>query len=359
MELTFDGRQLVRALPHPSELAAVGFVELYTFVERAIKVLREFHLNQHYIVQDGEIVIVDEATGRVAEGRKWSRGIHQAVEAKEQVEVTVDAGHAARITVQDFFLRYEHLAGMTGTAITSAYEFSRIYRRMVVPVPTHRPAQRRMLPDRVFVRGDDKWQAIVDEIARLHATGQPVLAGTRTIDKSEHLSRLLAAAGIPHAVLNAHRIALEAEIVAQAGQPGKVTVATNMAGRGTDVKLGDAVAELGGLHVICTELHDSARIDRQLFGRCGRQGDPGSCQAYFSLDDDVLAEGFSPQRAARLRQRAGSAVARGQWARWLRSAQRRVEQKHYSARRVLLHQEQQIKKMHREMGQDPYLESPY
>jgi preprotein translocase subunit SecA len=355
VELSFDGRQLVRALPKAVELDAVGFVDLYTFVERAIKVLRDFHLNQHYIVRNGEIVIVDESTGRVAEGRKWSRGIHQAVEAKERVEVTVDAGHAARVTVQDFFLRYEHLAGMTGTAITSAHEFSSIYRRSVIPIPTHRPPQRRLLPDRVFAQSSEKWQAIVDEITRLHARGQPVLVGTRTIDRSEHLSRLLRAAGIPHAVLNAHRIAEEAEIVAQAGQRGKVTVATNMAGRGTDVKLGDGVAELGGLHVICTELHDSARIDRQLCGRCGRQGDPGAFQTFLSLDDDVLTEGLSPNKAHRIRARGlnGRSTSR------LRGAQRQVEGKHYRQRRMLLYQERQIKKMHREMGQDPYLESPY
>lgn len=358
IELTFDGRQLVRALLKPKELDAVSFVDLYTFIERAIKVLREFHLNQHYVVRDGEIVIVDESTGRVAEGRKWSRGIHQAVEAKERVDVTIDAGHAARITVQDFFLRYEHLAGMTGTASTSAYEFARIYRRSVAPIPTNRTPQRRILPDRVFASADDKWQAIVEDVNRVHATGQPVLIGTRTIDKSEHLSRLLHNHGIPHAVLNAHRIAEEAEIVAQAGQRGKVTVATNMAGRGTDVKLGEGVAELGGLHVICSELHDSARIDRQLCGRCGRQGDLGAFQTFVSYDDEILAEGYSPEAAARMRQNRAPSGGDGS-SRTLRAAQRRVEQKHYRQRRVLLHQEQQIKKMHREMGQDPYLESPY
>ena len=225
---------------------------IYRYVERAIKVEREFIFDRQYVVRDGEIVIVDEFTGRLSEGRKWRDGIHQAVEAKQGVEVTVATGQAARITVQDFFLRYERLAGMTGTAKSSAGELRKIYKVHVVIVPTNRPVIRQRLADLVFGTDEEKWQAIADEVAAMHEQGRPVLIGTRSIDKSEHLSKLLAERDIEHQILNANHIAAEAEIVARAGLTGKVTVSTNMAGRGTDIKLGEGVKELGGLHVVCT-----------------------------------------------------------------------------------------------------------
>ncbi|MCA9270181.1 MAG: translocase, partial [Planctomycetales bacterium] len=359
VELNFAGRQLVRSLPKPDVLGATGFVDLYDYVERAIKVGREFFLNHHYIVSEGEIVIVDESTGRVAEGRKWSRGIHQAVEAKEGVEVTVDSGQAARITVQDFFRRYRFLAGMTGTATTSAREFRKIYKLPVIDVPTNRPERRVQYEDRVFATSAAKWEAIVAEVVELNQQGRPVLIGTKTIHHSEHLAKLLREAGIAHEVLNAHLIAEEARIVAQAGQPGRVMVATNMAGRGTDIKLADGVAELGGLHVICTELHDSARIDRQLIGRCARPGDPGSYRFFMSAEDDILTTGFSPDAAAKLARSAAQAGELSNYRKVFRKAQRRVESRHYRQRMVLLHHEKQVKRMHIEMGQDPYLESPH
>jgi preprotein translocase subunit SecA len=359
VELNFAGRQLVRTLPKAEALDTFGYVDFYEYVERAIKVRREFFLDQHYIVRNGEIVIVDESTGRVAEGRKWSRGIHQAVEAKEGVEVTVDSGQAARITVQDYFQRYQHVAGMTGTAATSSHEFRKIYKLPVVVVPTHRPERRDQLPDRVFATGEQKWAAIVAEVQEMHGEGRPVLIGTRTIEASELLSRKLFDAQIEHQVLNAHSIAKEAEIIAKAGELGRVTVATNMAGRGTDIKLGEGVEELGGLHVICTELHDSARIDRQLVGRCGRQGDPGSFRLFMSLEDDVLVAGLRPQAAAQVQKSAAGECEVPKYRSLFRNAQRRVERRHYRQRMVLLHHEKQIKKMHREMGQDPYLESPH
>ncbi len=280
---------------------SVGLVDIYEYIERAVKVNREFQRDYHYVVREGEIIIVDESTGRLAEGRKWRAGIHQAIEAREKVKVTVPTGQAARITVQDYFLRYQHLAGMTGTALTSARELRKIYRLPVVSVPTNRPVRRTRLPNCVYGTNADKWQAVIDEIRALHAEGRPVLIGTRSIDRSELLASLLDQEGIEHQVLNAHRIAEEADIIAAAGQPNRVTVSTNMAGRGTDIKLGEAMAELGGLHVICTELHDSARIDRQLMGRCGRQGDPGSIRQYLALDDDILLAGFGPSKAERLK----------------------------------------------------------
>ena len=358
VELTASGRQLVRTLPKPDILATVGLIDLYQYIERAIKVDRDFLLDRQYVVKEGEIIIVDENTGRLAEGRKWRDGIHQAIEAKEKIEVTVPTGQAARITVQDLFLRYEHLAGMTGTAISASREFRKVYKKIVVPVPTNRPCQRVRMQESVFGHADEKWNAIVEETLELHRQGRPVLIGTRSIDKSVILSKLLSAQGIEHKVLNAHEVATEAEIVALAGLPGKVTVATNMAGRGTDIKLGTGVAELGGLHVICTELHDSARIDRQLMGRCGRQGDPGTTRQYMSLDDDVIRTGFGPETAEKMTALGQTGTNSQQYLRLLQRAQRKVERRHLRDRFVLLYHEKERKKMQREMGQDPYLDTP-
>jgi len=359
VELNVTGRILVRQLPKPKILDSVGLVDLYDYIERAIKVDRDFKRDQHYVIRDGEVVIVDESTGRIAEGRKWSYGIHQAIEAKEEVEVTVATGQAARITVQDLFLRYQYLGGMTGTASSSKREFQKIYKLNVIKCPTNRVVQRKIWPDRVFGHEEAKWQAIVEEIREIHAQGRPILIGTRTIEKSEHLAKLLAAEGIEHEVLNAHQVAVEAEIVSKAGQPGKVTVATNMAGRGTDIKLADGVMEAGGLHVICTELHDSARIDRQLVGRCGRQGDPGTVRQFLSLDDDCIRIGMGPEKAKKMTKLGdGQSKELPSYAKLFRQAQRKIETKHFRDRKVLLHHEKQRKKMHREMGQDPYLDSP-
>jgi preprotein translocase subunit SecA len=361
IELTAQGRQHVRSLDQPAEMDGVGLIDAYEFIERAIKVRRDFLLDQHYVVSDkGEIVIVDEFTGRLAEGRKWRDGIHQAIEAKEKIEITVDTGQAARITVQDLFLRYRHLAGMTGTALTSAREFRKIYKTLVVRIPTNRPVKRTQLPDSVYAKGEEKWREIVKRIVHLHRQSRPVLVGTRTIEKSELLSRMLEAQQIEHQVLNARHIAREAEIVAQAGQPSRVTVATNMAGRGTDIRLGHGVAELGGLHVILTEIHDAARIDRQLAGRCGRQGDPGSVQRFLALDDDILATAYGPSKADKIRarlQREGTKVSH--LAPMFRKAQRKVERRHLRDRMILLHHEKQRKKMQQELGQDPYLDTPH
>ena len=358
VELTGKGRQLMRALPTPDLLRGVGLIDLYQYTERAIKVYRDFHLDRQYVVRNGEIVIVDEFTGRLAEGRKWRDGIHQAIEAKENVEVTVPTGQAARITIQDLFLRYRCLAGMTGTACTSAREFRKIYRTPVVRIPTNRPVRRRKLPVRVHGTSQRKWEAIVEEVKQLHAEGRPVLIGTRSIDKSEILSRLLSAEGIAHNVLNANEIAKEADIVALAGHRGRVTVATNMAGRGTDIKLEEGVAELGGLQVIGTEMHDAARIDRQLYGRCGRQGDPGTYRQYLALDDEIIRTGMGSKHA--MKTRTVGENGNGSFDRYrgiFRRAQRKVERKHLRDRKMLLHHEKERKKMQREMGQDPFLDT--
>ncbi|MFK8112458.1 MAG: preprotein translocase subunit SecA [Rubripirellula sp.] len=363
-ELTARGRQKVRSLPKSDLVRTMGLVDMYEYTERSIKVFKEFLLDRQYVVRPGdkgidEIVIVDEFTGRLAEGRKWRDGIHQAIESKEGIEISVPTGQAARITVQDLFLRYPHLAGMTGTAASSAGELRRIYRTPVIRVPTNQPPKRKQLPDRVFGSMEKKFEAIVKEIEEVHAQGRPVLIGTRSIDKSEVLSHMLTALGIEHQVLNANNVEQEAEIVADAGERARVTVATNMAGRGTDVKLAPGIEDIGGMHVICTELHDAARIDRQLIGRCGRQGDPGSYRQYLSLDDDILKGGLGPKRAKKLSEQ-GEAIAGSvdRYAGLFRKAQRKVERRHFRDRMVLMHHEKERKKMQREIGQDPYLDTP-
>ncbi len=359
VELTREGRQKARLMSKPDVMDKVGMVNIYQYLERAIFVDREYILDRQYVVKDGEIVIVDEFTGRLAEGRKWREGIHQAVEAKEDVEVSIAAGQAARITVQDFFLRYEYLSGMTGTAMGSARELRKIYKCCVLPIPTNRPAIRQRCPDMVFGNADAKWRAVAEEVATLHAEGRPVLIGTRSIDKSEIIAKLLVERGVEHEVLNANHIDIEADIVSRAGQPGKVTVSTNMAGRGTDIKLGEGVHEKGGLHVICTEMHDSSRIDRQLIGRCGRQGDPGTFRQYLSLEDDLILNGFGPEKAKKLKEIGEENDDRfDSYGKLFRRGQRKVEKKQFRQRKALLYYEKERKKMQIQMGQDPYLDTP-
>jgi preprotein translocase subunit SecA len=358
-ELLGRGRSRVRALDRPPELDATSLLEIYDAVERALRAREFFKRDRQYVVRDGKIVIIDEFTGRAAEGRTWRDGLHQAVEAQADVEITVPSGHAARITIQDLFARWPHLAGMTGTIATSARELARTYDVDVAVVPTNKPAIRERLPTVVCGDYRAKLERIVADVAETHAVGRPVLIGTRSIDKSEDLSRLLEEAGLRHVVLNARHIEKEAEIVAEAGQLGRITVSTNMAGRGTDIKLGDDVRELGGLHVICTELHDSARIDRQLIGRCGRQGDPGTWRQFLALDDDILIAGYGPKRAKRI-----AASLRGRidgspavLERAFKRAQRRVEARHVRQRRLLEYVERQRAEAHIQMSQDPYLDA--
>ncbi len=360
VELTRAGRMKARLLPKPAALDDTGLFHIYEFIQRAVKVDREYHRDEHYVVRKGEIVIVDEFTGRLGEGRKWRDGIHQAVEAKEGVEVTVATGQAARVTVQDYFLRFENLAGMTGTAAASKGELRKIYRCKVIPVPTNRPPKRIQLPTQVFATESAKWDAIVREVIEIHKTGRPLLIGTRTIDKSILLSEHLKAAEIPHEILNAYHVAEEAEIVAKAGERGKVTVSTNMAGRGTDIKIPEDLKALGGLHVICTEMHESARIDRQLIGRCGRQGDPGTFRQYLSLEDELLERAYGPRRAKSYKKR-GQNRPKSRFDGWFSlfvKAQRKIERKSFRNRKTMLYYEKERKKIQRAMGQDPYLDTP-
>jgi preprotein translocase subunit SecA len=358
VELTAAGRQLVRTLPKPREIDSLPLTHLYDYAERAIRVGREFLRDRHYVVRDGMVVIVDEFTGRIAEGRQWRDGIHQAVEAKEGLDVSVAGGSAARITVQEFFSLYRGLAGMTGTAWGSRREFRKAYRLAVATIPTNRPCLRKRLPDRVLPTAEAKWQAVADEVRDLHAARRPVLIGTRSIDKSEQLSAILKAAGIDHAVLHARHLADEAAIVARAGEFERVTVATNMAGRGTDIRLAEGVAAIGGLHVIGTELHDSSRIDQQLFGRCARQGDPGSCRQFISLDDDILKMGLGADRAAALcRSLQYGVAADPQIVALFRKAQRNVERRHFHDRQILTKEAEHHRRLHERLGQDPYLDA--
>jgi preprotein translocase subunit SecA len=303
-------------------------------------------------------VIVDEYTGRPAAGRQWRDGLHQAVEAREGLEISLAGNTAAQITTQEFFALYPHLGGLTGTALSSAGELRRSYGLSVVTIPTNRPCLRRRLDDRIVNTASEKWEAIVDEVCAIQTTGRPVLVGTRSIDKSEALAERLAARGVVHRVLHARQLAEEAEIVARAGEPGAVTVATNMAGRGTDIALGRGVAHAGGLHIICSELHDAIRIDRQLAGRCARQGDPGSVRQYLSLDDEILDAAFGHDRAAQMRsgwRRSGAPLESR--ARWLYRAQRAVERRHRADRRLLIHNARLRRELHERLGQDPFLDS--
>ncbi len=359
VELTLEGRQLVRSLAKPSAMDRLPLSTIYEYIQRAVKVSREMFLDRQYVVRDGEIVIVDEFTGRLSEGRKWRAGIHQAVEAQEDVEITFATNQAARITIQDMFLRYERLSGMTGTASTSRGELKKIYQVQVLPIPTNKPPIRKQLPTQVYGTSDQKWAAVVEDAIEQHELERPVLIGTRSIDKSEHLAELLVARGLEPVILNARHVAEEAEIVGQAGEKGKVTVATNMAGRGTDVKLGEGVPEIGGMHVICTELHEAQRIDRQLIGRCGRQGDPGTYRQFLSLDDEILETGLGPKKYAKLVAQGlkSSGALRGLEG-MFKKAQRRVERRHFRDRKVLLYHEKERQKTQRQMGQDPYLDTP-
>ncbi len=308
------------------------------YVENALSARHRFHRDVHYLVQDGKVVIVDEFTGRAKAESSWRDGLHQAVEAKEGLEIQAESQSAAGISRQRFYKLYERVCGMTGTALDAAGELWEVFRLPVVPVPRHRPSQAKALPARIFVNEPAKIAAVVTEIRERRALGQPVLVGTRTIGNSERLSAALGAAGLPHRVLNARQDAEEAAIVAAAGQPGSVTIATNMAGRGTHINLGEGVAAKGGLHVIALELEESSRIDLQLTGRTARQGQPGSHRSFLSADDFVIRR-YLPDEAARLA--AAPADSRGEvscrrWEPVFRRAQALAEKTRYEIRQSLL-----------------------
>jgi len=308
------------------------------YVDNALSALHRFHRDVHYVVQDGKAVIVDEFTGRARAESSWKDGLHQAVEAKEGIEIQAESQSAAGISRQRFYRLYENICGMTGTAIDSAGEFWEVFRRPVIPIPRHQPSQAKVLPTRVFVSEETKLRAIVADIAARRAHGQPSLVGTRTIGNSEKLAALLGAAGIPHRLLNAVQDAEEAETVAAAGDFGAVTIATNMAGRGTHISLSREVLALGGLHVIALEMEESRRIDLQLTGRGARQGQPGSNQTFLSADDFILRR-YLPDEAKKLaasRADEQGEVKGGRWESLFFKAQALAEKTRYETRQGLL-----------------------
>ncbi len=402
VELTEDGRTEVRYSNPPSGPHSHAMDKLHEHVERAIHANYRFRRDQHYMIEDNKVVIIDEFTGRRMPDRHWREGLHQAVEAKEKVQVTLASDHAAQITFQSYFRLYKKLAGMTGTAAQNFWELRRVYKLWVVCVPTNRPPRRTYMADRVFSNEDAKFSAIVEAVRQLHDQGRPVLIGTRSVEKSEKLGKQLQDAGIVHNVLNARpeHNDREAEIVAQAGRLGSVTIATNMAGRGTDIILGGnpeylawtrlkeqyatrmdiprdiwhktvaeieaqekmkeegvKVARLGGLHVLGTERHEARRVDRQLIGRAARQGDLGSCQFFLALDDELL-EGLGPKRQANLLE-LGRRGGQRNWESFgplFLQAQRRVERRHYRQRLDLMIYEKQRQEILKDLGADPYVD---
>ena len=324
----------------------MGFTNLYGehaewvhFIQQALKAENIFLRDRDYIVRDGEVVIVDENTGRLMEGRRYSDGIHQSIEAKEGVQIRRENQTLATITFQNYFRMYKKLSGMTGTAETEATEFIKIYNMNTWVIPTNKPCIRKDMQDMVYKTEEAKWKAIVAEIKKRHEIGQPILVGTASVERSEKMHQLLLKEGIPHDVLNAKNHSREAEIIQYAGYKGKVTVATNMAGRGTDIVLGPGVRELGGLHVLGTERHESRRIDNQLRGRAGRQGDPGSSQYFLSLDDDLMRI-FGGSNVKQLMDRFGvgddEVITHPIVSRSIRGAQKRVQSQSFDTRKYLL-----------------------
>lgn len=337
--LTDEGVQYVEEKLGVDNLYDTANITAQHHVLQSLKAHTVFRRDVDYIVKDDQVVIVDEFTGRLMAGRRFSDGLHQALEAKEHVTIAAENQTLASITFQNYFRMYDKLSGMTGTADTEAVEFAQIYGLEVSTIPPNRPMIRRDMPDLIYRTRREKMQAIIQAIKELHATGQPVLVGTISIETSELISQLLKREGVPHSVLNAKHHAQEAEIVAQAGQVGKVTIATNMAGRGTDIKLGEGVVELGGLHILGTERHESRRIDNQLRGRSGRQGDPGSSRFYLSLEDDLMRL-FGSDRLSGLMQKLGmqegEPIENNMVSRAIENAQKRVEGHHFEIRKTLL-----------------------
>ncbi|MBN2326496.1 MAG: preprotein translocase subunit SecA [Candidatus Omnitrophica bacterium] len=338
LELTDEGKHHLSELTESLGGFWKGRQWREELISQALTALHLFFRDKDYLVRDGKVQIVDEFTGRVMGDRSWERGLHQLIEVKEDCEITSQNETLTRISYQRFFRRYLILSGMTGTAREVARELWSVYHLRVIKIPTNKPLIRRRLPTRFFIREETKRRNIVERIKELHQQGRPVLVGTRSVAASEHFSRLLTQSSLPHRILNARQDQEEAAIIAQAGRLSQITVATNMAGRGTDIRLDPQAIELGGLHVIASEPHEARRIDRQLFGRCGRQGDPGSYELFASLEDDIL---LSKQNSIFIRWfkvflAAEHSLCRSLSRRIIHSAQRRVEHKHYIIRGDLL-----------------------
>ncbi len=402
IDLTEEGRRAVRYSNPPTGPHSKAMDKLFEAIEKAVHAHFRFILDHHYMVHDEKVIIIDEGTGRPMPDRHWREGLHQAVEAKEKVPIHLAADHAAQITFQNYFRLYRKKSGMSGTLRQNSIEMRKVYQLHVIQVPTNRPVIRQEYPDQVFLTEEEKFNAVVEEIAQMKSRGRPVLIGTRTVEKSELLSEKLRLAGIDHRVLNAKHNQEEALVVAEAGRPGAVTVATNMAGRGTDIKLGGALDELerpirddsnlsddekqqkiqilrdewqkihdqvvnsGGLHVIGTEHHDALRIDRQLMGRAGRQGDPGSAQFFVSLEDQILE--VLPIRIKKqlaelikktLEKSDGGKIDHSEiqtYRRYFQLAQRITERKHLRQRLDLMNYDKQRKELLSDLGADPFVD---
>ncbi len=337
--LTEEGVVLGEELLEVENLYDPGSIEQLHHLTQALKAHALFQRDVDYIVRNGEVIIVDEFTGRTMEGRRYSDGLHQALEAKEHVTIEKENQTLASITFQNYFRMYDKLSGMTGTADTEAPEFKKIYDLSVIIMPTNQPMIRRDFPDVIYKNEAAKYRAVVQEIKKLHSKGQPVLVGTISIDVSEKISKMLQKEKVPHEVLNAKQHDREAEIIAGAGQLGKVTIATNMAGRGTDIKLGEGVREVGGLHILGTSRHESRRIDNQLRGRSGRQGDPGSSRFFLSLEDDLLRI-FGSGRISGIMDKLGmeedEPIEHNMISKAIENAQRKVEGHNFDIRKHLL-----------------------
>lgn len=341
IELTARGRERLAGAAEKLPTLWRGEARRNELVQQAL-VAREYHRREReYLVEGGKVVIVDEFTGRLMPQRTWRDGLHQAIEAREGLDISSPTETLARMSFQRFFRMIPRLSGMTGTAWEARGEFWQIYKLPVVRIPTHRPVKRQRLPDRVFATADEKWRAVVDEIVSLHATGRPILVGTRSVAASERLSEMLATLHLPHRLLNASRHREEAAIVGEAGEHGAISIATNMAGRGTDIRISNPVAAIGGLAVIATERHESGRIDRQLFGRSGRQGDPGTAQAFVSWEDEIVLR-FLPSWMRRWLQRFSGKTREGALRRAVSMAQRSAQRQAYVQRRGVLRSDQWI-----------------
>ena len=316
-----------------------GHMDWEHLITQALRAKELYKRDREYIVKEGKVVIVDEHTGRLMADRTWSEGLHQAIEAKEHLQIREENQTLATITLQNYFRMYQKLAGMTGTAMTEANEFWQIYKLDVVSIPTNRPLRRTNNPDLVYLTEKEKYAAIIDEIVKINETGRPALVGTISIENSERLSRMLSRRGVEHEVLNAKQHEREAQIVALAGQPGHVTIATNMAGRGTDIVLGPGVADRGGLHIVGTERHEARRIDNQLRGRAGRQGDPGSSRFFVGLEDNVMrlfAGDWVRSMLGKLGMGDGMPIESRLVSKQIENAQRRVEEHNFQIRKELL-----------------------
>ena len=339
VSLTEEGSKKIEKILNIKNLYDIDNAGLVHHLNQALKANYAFAKDVDYVVSDGQVIIVDQFTGRLMQGRQYSDGLHQAIEAKEGVTINVETKTMATITFQNLFRMYNKLSGMTGTAKTEEEEFRNIYNMYVICIPTNKPVIREDLADLVYATEKGKYKAIINTVKEIHSKGQPILIGTISVESNEHLSGLLKKAGLPHEVLNAKNHEREAEIIAKAGEKGAITLATNMAGRGTDIKLGEGVKELGGLCVIGTERHESRRIDNQLRGRAGRQGDPGMSQFFVSFEDDLMRR-FGTDRIKMMLQSLGvdddMAIRSKTLTKSIETAQKRVEGNNYDIRKSLL-----------------------